>query len=270
MREAITSPVTGIIIGLLATSGCEAAYADRSDVPAVDPKADTLLRKMSTTLAATQSFQVDTDHILEQVTAAGEKHQFVAQSRVVVQRPNKLRSDRVGAFADGTLYYDGDSLTIYGKRARLYASAPAPETLDATIDFARETLGLEAPAADLLYSDAYRVLMEDVVSGTYLGNEPIGNRMCHHLAYRGHETDWQIWIEDGPRALPCRYLIISKKLDGAPEFAVALDNWNLAPKVSASQFQFTPEPGDTEIEFLGLQQDTQQGVQQHIQQGKQP
>ena len=96
----------------------------------------------------------------------------------------------------------------------------------------------------------YGGLMEGVESGTYVGLEPIGDRMCHHLAYRGDETDWQIWIEDGPRALPCRYVITSKTLKGSPEFAVAFKNWDVAPNLTAEQFQFTPPPGATEIEFL--------------------
>jgi hypothetical protein len=63
---------------------------------------------------------------------------------VSVQRPDKLRSNRVGAFADAALYYDGKTVTIYGKRINMYASATAPNNLDQAIDFACERLELEA------------------------------------------------------------------------------------------------------------------------------
>src|ERR1044071_6472183 len=159
---------------------------------------------MSTDLADMTAFRFNTDQVMEVVTRQGQKIQSVAESTVWVQRPNKLRADRMGPLGGATVYYDGSKLSVYGKRDNLYATTRAPDDLDGTIDFAREKLGLAAPGADLLYSNPYAVLMEDAVSGKYLGIEPVGNRMCHHLAYRGNQTDWQLWIEDGPRALPGR------------------------------------------------------------------
>jgi hypothetical protein len=239
-----------VMLGLAAAGGCTAALADEPKQSNIDPKADELLRKMSNSLASTKELRFDADHTLEAVTKSGEKLQFVAKSRVSVQRPNKLRSDRIGAIADATLYYDGKTLTIFGKKLGMYASSPAPATLDAAIDFARDTLGLEAPAADLLYTDAYKGLMEDVVSGTYIGDEPIDDRKCHHLAFRERDTDWQIWIEDSPHALPCRYVITSRNITGAPEFSVSFSNWNLAPKLDPKEFVFDPPSNATKINFL--------------------
>lgn len=225
---------------------------------AVDPKADALLHKMSIGLASMTGFQFDTDHVMEVVTRQGEKIQGVAQSTVSVQRPNQLKADRMGPLGGATIYYDGKSLSIHGKRENLYATSRAPSTLDATIDFARDQLAIDAPGADLLYSDPYAALMEDVVSGRYLGSEPVRDRMCHHLAYRGHETDWQIWIEDGPRALPCRFVITSKKVIGAPEYTVALFNWKIQTSFAPETFAFTPPPGARKIEFATVKDITEQ------------
>ncbi len=218
----------------------------------IDPKADELLRKMSTELAAMKRFQFDASHVMEAVTKEGEKIQTVAQSSVQVQRPNKLRSDRMGPLAGVTFYYDGQNISVYGKRDNLYATAPAPDKLDAAIDFARDKLSLDAPAADLLYDDPYTALMEDAVSGKYLGLEPVGGRSCHHLAYRGNETDWQIWIEDGEHALPCRFVITSKKVKGAPEYSVAIRNWKTEPSFTQDTFAFTPPPDAGKIDFLAV------------------
>lgn len=159
----------------------------------VDPKADELLRRMSVELARMTRFSFDADHMLEVMTRDGQKLQFVAQSHVSVQRPDQVRSDPVGPHA---------------------------------VDFARDDLGLEAPAADLLSTNAYAGLMADVITGTYIGNEPIGDRMCHHLAYHGRKADWQIWIEDGPHALPCRYVITTTDELGQPEFAISMSHWS--------------------------------------------
>jgi hypothetical protein len=250
------------VMACLAVAGCSAARAEEAKKPKVDPKADELLHKMSNSLAGATTLQFDADHELEVVTKEGQVLQFVAQSRVGAQRPNKARSDRVGPVASGTFYYDGNQIAVYDKRANLYATASAPGKLDAAIDFARDKLNLEAPAADLLYSDPYNTMMEDVVSGSYVGLEPVGNRMCHHLAYRGNVTDWQIWVEDSPQALPCRYVILSKDVKGQPRFEVSFSNFQLNPSLAPLYFVFTPPNNATRIDFFNLRQEERKGHEQ--------
>lgn len=252
MRHGITRPAIAVFVGSALASGCTAAYSDATQAPKVDPKADQLLHKMSASLGSLHGFSFDAAHTLEVVTKTGQKLQFVAESEVKVQRPNMLRSDRLGAVADLTFYYDGKKMSILGHRTGFYATTPAPGTIDAAIDFARDKLSIDAPAADLLYADAYAGLMEDVISGAYIGAEPMGDRTCHHLAYHGHKTDWQLWVEDTPRALPCRFVITTLDMPSLPQFVVAFSNWNVAPELSPTVFQFTPPPGGTEVEFLAL------------------
>ncbi len=235
--------------------------AAKSSQRAIDPKADALLRKMSADLAGMKNFRFDANHVIEVVTKQGEKLHDLAEATIKVQRPNKLRSERMGPLGGATLYYDGKTLTVFGKRDNLYASAPAPSTIDETIDFARDALAIDAPGADLLYSDPYKVLMEDAVSGRYMGMEPVGDRMCHHLAYRGNETDWQIWIEDGSRALPCRFVITSKKQPGAPEYTVSTSNWREEREFPPDTFAFTPPRDAMKIEFVRLADDVKQQQQ---------
>jgi hypothetical protein len=218
----------------------------------VEPKADQILRKMSDFLAAQKTFNVTTEHNTEVVLDSGQKLDFLAGSNLTVQRPNKLRSDRTGEMADLALFYDGKSVTLYAKRMNLYATAPAPGNLDEAIDFTRQKLDLDAPAADLLYAKPYDVLMEDVVSGKYIATAIIDGKLCHHLAYRGNETDWQIWVEDGARPLPRRFTITSKKVKGTPDYTVELTKWDLNPKITPDLFVFTPPPKAERIEFAGL------------------
>lgn len=237
----------------------------RTGQPSIDPRADALLHRMSADLSNLRTFQVQTNYSTEVVTRQGEKIQMLGESNLSVKRPNMLRTDRSGPRGDVTFFYDGRNVTVYGARANLYATANAPPTLDRTIDFTRQQLDLEAPAADLLYSNPYQALMEDVISGRYIGEEPIGNRMCHHLAYRGHATDWEIWIDSGPRALPCRFEITTNDVKGRPEFAIAFHNWRLDPPLSNQMFAFRPPPGAARISFLTVAQ-RRQRMQQRRQQ----
>ncbi|MGZ3441653.1 MAG: DUF2092 domain-containing protein [Polyangia bacterium] len=216
----------------------------------IDPRADALVHRMSDELASLRSFRVDADAVDEVVLKSGQKLQQISESKVAVKRPNRLRSERVGPITDVVFRYDGKELSVFGKRTGMYAMSKAPPTLDATLDFGRDELGLEAPGADLLFSKPYEVLMDGVTAGEYVGLEPIDGIPCHHLAFRSADVDWQIWIEDGERALPHRYVITSKREPGSPEFAVQLSHWDPQAALPDSLFSFAPPAGSTKIEFL--------------------
>lgn len=218
--------------------------------PTVDPKAREQLQKMSDFLARQQRFSVAADGSTQVVLKTGEKLDYDFSSTVRVQRPDKLRSDRRGEVADVEFYYDGRNFTLFGKKTHYYATAPAPPDLDEAIDAARDRLGIEAPGADLLYSNSAEVLMEDVVSGTDLGTSVVRGVPCRHLAFRGNETDWQLWIEDGPTPVPRKYVIVSKKVEGSPQFTVELSEWNFSPALDEATFRFSPPADAQRIDFL--------------------
>jgi hypothetical protein len=55
---------------------------------------------------------------------------------------------------------------------------------------------------DLLLSNAYDDMMSDVILATHVGQGVVDGIECEHLAFRGVDTDWQIWIESGARPVP--------------------------------------------------------------------
>ena len=154
------------------------------------------------------------------------------------------------AWADLEFSYDGATMTLFGTRARLYAVSPAPATLDAMLDDVRARLDMEPPGADLLYSDAFAGLMSDVTPATDMGPSPVGRMPTHHLAFRSRDVDWQIWIDEGARPLPRKYLITTKWSTGAPQHAVEFGEWNLFPQLADSTFTFRPPTDAQKIEFL--------------------
>ena len=114
----------------------------------------------------------------------------------------------------------------------------------------REEIDIIAPAGDLLYANAYDILMEDVISGMYVGAGTVAGVRCHHLAFRGTQTDWQIWIEDGARPLPRKMVITSKWMTGAPQYTVTTSDWNMAPKLAAGRFKFVPPKDAVQLDFI--------------------
>jgi hypothetical protein len=149
-------------------------------------------------------------------------------------------------------YYDGQELSLHNPSEGLYARVAAPENLEAMLDFARETLDIVAPAGDLIYADAYDILMDGVESGFVVGKSLVAGVPCHHLAFRGAGTDWQIWIQEGGEPLPRKLVITTRELPSAPQFSVVMTEWDLDPAFDDAEFRFTPPAGAREIEFLPL------------------
>lgn len=228
----------------------------RRDVP---EDADRIVREMSTYLASLRAFRVQTDSATEVVLANGQRLQFVSDNHLLVRRPDRLRSERVGADADLVFYYDGRNVTLHGRRMNVWATAPAPATIDEMVDFARADLGLEAPAADLLSANSYSELMEDVRSATYVGEEMVNGVNTHHIAFRNRGgTDWQIWVSTGTTPLPMRYVIVSTDVRSQPEFTVSLHDWDTQPTVSDADFVFEAPAGAQQIEFRNVAEARQQ------------
>ena len=87
-------------------------------------------------------------------------------------------------------------------------------------------------------------------SGKYVGLEVVGGQRCHHVAYRGAEVDWQLWVREGDRPWPCRYVITTRDVAGAPQFTVQIVKFDPAPKIAADMFRFVPAPGAKAVDFL--------------------
>jgi hypothetical protein len=207
---------------------------------------------MSTYLSGLEQFGVETENTIEVVLRSGEKIQFDNPAEGWIKRPNKLRANRKGDIVNQEFYYDGKTLTLYNPDQKYYASVAAPPTIEETLDFAMGSLDVYAPGGDFLYKNAYEILMEDVVSGFYAGRSVVDSVKCHHLAFRGNEVDWQIWIQEGSKPLPKKFIITSKWMTGAPQFTVVVKSWNLSPKLADDAFSFVPPQDGQKIDFIRL------------------
>lgn len=218
--------------------------------PAMDPQTDALLKEMSAYLRNLPNYSFVGDFSTEVVMQSGEKLNFDGQSQVLVDRRYGIRSDRLDSILDVSLYYNRKSITVFRRGSGFYASAEAPAEVDKALDFARDDLKLDAPGADLLYSDVYAVLTDGVTATSYLGVESVNGVAAHHIGLRGGNVDVQLWVRAGGPPLPVKYVITTKDVKGEPQYVVNLHDWNVAPRVSADMFTFHPPPGAMRIDFI--------------------
>jgi hypothetical protein len=127
--------------------------------------------------------------------------------------------------------------------------ADLPGTVDQMIDAIQARSGLGLPGTDLLFSDAFDVMMAGVMGREHIGLGVVDGVECEHLAFRGPDTDWQIWIETGAKPVPRKYVITSKTVAGAPQYTLRLRDWKTDAFTDADTFVFKPPAGVTKVDL---------------------
>lgn len=223
-----------------------AVFAEDTDI---EPKADKILKQMSQYLAGLKQFEITAQSTVETVIDSGQKIMLEHANKVIVKRPNKLFATRLGNVIKQSFYYDGKSLTVDSQHLGYHASVDAPATLSDTLDIALTKFNLTTPGVDLLHSNSYERLSNDLISAFYVSKSTINGVECHHLAFRNSEVDWQIWIQTGDKPLPVKYVITSRWITSSPSYAVMM-KWNIKPDISDSLFDFKPPKGAEKIDLI--------------------
>ena len=214
---------------------------------AVDADAMRILRSMSDLLGGLKQFSYRVVNMREDLTRTGHRVDFEAATQVTVARPNKIKAVRQGHLVEQELYYDGKSIIIFSPATNIYSSVPAPDSIDATLRFARETLGIGYPAADLMYSDTFPLLTKNVISASVIGKEMISGHRCDHLLFILPGVDFQIWIADRGDPLPFKYIVTDTGTRQLLSIVATLNSWNLEHMSEEGDFSFVPPKGSREI-----------------------
>lgn len=233
-------------VAALAVACLLAAPAAPQAQDRVDADARGVLAAMSAYLGGLRSFSVDYAAVDEVVTTDSQKLQFLHSGAITVQRPDRLHAARRGAAGTAEMSLDGINLVMFGRDANAFLRLPAPD-IAAAVE-ALHQLGFEAPGADFLLERPLDSSTTDITSGAHIGMTFIDGVEVHHLAFRGAEVDWQLWVTAGDQPLPLRYVIISKLVADGPQYTLQLRNWNVAPADDPARFLFTPPPGARQLD----------------------
>jgi hypothetical protein len=247
LGRTMTAQAAALAFVLVATTAITPTAATAGEA-----EARALLKAMTEYVAAQKAISFDYDVSLEVVTKDDQKLTLAASGNVELARPDKVRASRSGGFADIETVFDGKTLTIMGKNMNIYTQVAIPGSIDHLVDELREKYNRPLPAADLLISNSYDELMEDVVDVKDLGSGVIGGTECDHLAFRKKDVDWQIWITQGPHPHPCRYDIATKVVAGSPEYSIQIRDWKTGSNVASGGFSFTPPPGARRVDVADL------------------
>lgn len=237
LRKLVRISATAASIAVLSVAATQGARAD-------DP--GKILKGMADYLAGQKSLSAEFDSDIEVVTPELQKIQFTSSGEMKMNRPDKLRIRRTGGYADVELVYDGKTVSLYGNNAKSYVQADLAGTIDQMINTLQSRSGAGMPGADLLLSNSYDELMANVLEGRHIGQGVVDGVECEHLAFRGPDIDWQIWIEPGAKPVPRKFVITSKTVTGAPQYTLKIKDWKTDANADGD-FAFKPPADATKV-----------------------
>jgi hypothetical protein len=218
--------------------------------PIIDPAASQILKKMCETLGGLKQFSVHTQNTVEEALETGQRVDYDIAAEVTVSRPDKLRAERKGDLVDQIFFYDGKTLTLYNPTDKVYATEPAPGTIEEMFDYTRESLGLILPVSNLVYRNAYPLLMQNVNLAMVIGKSVIGGVTCDHLPFSRSGVDFQGWVADSGPSLPTKYVVTDTATPARLSISTVMSDWDMKPSVIGDQFRFVPPKDAKLIEFM--------------------
>jgi hypothetical protein len=213
-----------------------------------DPKAIAALDRMGRYLRTLTRFGVHAETTTDEVLLSGQKIQFEKTIDLKVQRPNKFRLDMTSDRKQRQLFYDGNTITVFGEKIGYYAQAKAPPTINETVQEAQNRFGIATPLADLFYWGTTDSDNEAIEGAIDVGPSRVRGVDTEQYAFRQSDVDFQIWIEKGERPLPRKLIITTKSEPSQPQYTANVA-WDLEPKFDDNVFRFSPPPGAKRIVF---------------------
>jgi hypothetical protein len=248
-RKLMSAGVAAAVLTLMAWTAISprGAVGLTAESVADASEAKLRLKAMADYVGAQKAISFDYDANLEVVTTDKQKLALASSGTVSLTRPDKLRATRSGGFVDIDTVFDGKTLTLLGKNKNVYLKVDTPGSIDSLIGELQNKYNRPLPAADLFLTDAYEGLMPDVIDVKDLGSGVIGGTECDYFAFRTKKVDWQIWIAQGERPYPCRYVIATKDVTDGPQYSIQFRNWKTGGDVAAGDFDFKAPAGARQI-----------------------
>jgi hypothetical protein len=213
----------------------------------IEPRADELLKRMSDYLAQSKSFTIGAEIWQDIETSSGKRIQAGRTIELQVLRPNRLHVQVHSPRRNRELTYDGSSITLLNRVNNFYGTIPAPGSIDEALDTASERFDIPMPLEDFIRSDPHRDFVQKVTSGTDIGPVTVMGVPCEHLAFTQDDIDWQIWIEDGAKPVPRKFVITYKDEQDSPQYTAIFTKWDFTTRLPEFIFKFEPPPGANKI-----------------------
>lgn len=228
------------------------AQSPGPETEAIGRTTDQLVDQVCDFIQSQKAFSVDMAITYDEFLEIGSKVQYSATQKLLVAKPNRLRSDYVGDERVTNFYYDGQSFTLQAPNLGFYNTKPAPGTLDGVLDQIDSKYGITLPMSNLFASNPCGYLKSETQSSFFVGNNLVGNEETYQVLLQGEDRDFQMWISQDEQPVLKKAIITYKDLPGEPQYTVVFSNWNFKPELPSNAFTFNPTQDDVMVEFIPL------------------
>jgi hypothetical protein len=231
-------------------AGAQAAAATPApSAPQLEPKAIEILKAACAKLASAQAMSFTALVTYESPSRLGFPLAYGTKSDVLFRRPDGLRVLTPGDGPASDFYYNGKTMMAYAPVEDLVAIADAPPTVDGMLETAFRSAAVYFPFDDLLVSDPYKDIAQDLRIAFYIGQSKIvGGTTTDVVAYDTGGVFIEAWIgtEDKlPRVLRAIYADDPLQL----RHNLVITNWQLDPTIPADSFSSAKAAAGKRIPF---------------------
>ena len=246
-----TVTALAVVLALGAAPALAAGDAPAAAAAEQDPEARAILLKMADFIAKAPALSLTMRSGYDAIQADGQYIEFGERRRILLQRPDRVRVEVERSDGDrGMVLFDGKGITVFKADDNVYARAEKSGTVDDALVYLVRDLQLTMPMARMFHTGFPQEMEKLLTAISYVEEDALFDVPTDHLAVRSAEVDMQVWIAQGEQPLPRRVILTYKNAPGQPQFRADLSEWNLAPKVAADSFTFTPPVGALKIPFL--------------------
>jgi len=249
-----------LVVSLMLGSAMAAEEPSPGEQPSGEQSADDspmnsealdALNLMAETLAQAQGFSVTIRAGFDVVQDTGQKITFGERRKVTLSRPDRLRIEAEESDGKRTLVtYDGKAITVFNPGDNVYGQVEKAGSVDDVVRYVIQDLGIRIPLALLLVSTLPAELEQRLQSIDYVEQDVLTEVPTDHLAGRGADVDFEIWLDTGNTHLPQRLAITYKNEEGAPQYRTEFSDWKLNPNVSPVDLALRLPEGAERIPFL--------------------
>jgi len=220
------------------------------------PDTNKVLQGMCDYLNSLKQFSYQAEVSYDAPEADGQSVQYDFDMVTYVHRPDRLRVDAKGDGIDKQFFFNGRTITLYDRKAKMYAPMDVPPDIEGALERANKDFALRVALADLASPKLCDHLAKAREGARVLGVSHVRGVASHHLVLDRKDIRVQVWIETGAKPLPRKVLITDKNLPGSQEWIAYLTQWNIAPKLNDPLFTFVPPSGAERIQFLPVKNST--------------
>lgn len=195
-----------------------------------------LFRQAAELLETANGFTVHVEKDFDVILNDGAKVQYSGAADVFYQEDLGLYIDYGDDISAKKFWYEGKSVVLLDTLADIYVAVPAQGSVSEVLEIIEARHQLRLPMASFMRPDLAADFEAAVVKARHLGIHDVDGVPCHHLLFQGETEDWQIWIDSGDKPLIRKMVIQLRTVEGAPQQAIYLNEWDIDPELDAKIF----------------------------------